>query len=74
MSTVALVGGVPGVGYDGRAGRAIPVPGPAVLQDPYLTIFSYKAYLRPNEGYFRLMMRFPRIGSRKGPRMTSELT
>ena len=44
-------GGVPGVwGMGGWLGRAIPVPSPVPSQDPYLTLFDLRAYLRPNEG------------------------
>ena len=53
------------------AGGAIPVPHPAPSQGPYIELILKAG---PTHGQMKgkssTLMRFPEIGSRKGPRMT----
>ena len=67
-STVAL-GGVPGVvglggwlgGYTGWVGGVLyRYPASRPSQDPYLVYLALRPYLRPNEGLFKIFMRFLR--------------
>ena len=71
---VRVGGGVPGVGYGwvGLEG-AIPVPHPGTIPGPIFNIFKR---LGPTYGqmkaFSKILMRFPRIGSRMTPELTSE--
>ena len=60
-------GGVLGGCYTG----VLPSTLPGTHIQPYL---ASGPYLRPNEGISEVFMRFPRIGSRKGPEKGPEMT
>ena len=65
---VAAAVGVPGVwelgGYLGGLYRVLPTSHPRTI---FNHILASGPYLRPNEGNFMFLMRFPEMGLEKGP-------